>query len=136
MAVYGNMLAAFPELMKTYEVFKMKPYVVGGYGERYDRRNVKGYWSWRKQSKMDIEGDLQMPNHQATFWVQDDSLKKKCLMEQGDFVEVNEEVFRVIDDFNFSHEGGFARCLMQKVAGPVDMQYSNMNVDRAIEDDY
>jgi len=131
-----NMLAAFPELIKTYEVFKMKPNVGGGYGGRYDKRKVSGYWSWRKQSKMDEEGGLRTPNHQATFWVQSYFLGKKILIEQNDYVEVDNKIFVVIDDQNFTKEGGFYKCLMQRLAGPTDQQVTNRRVDGAIAADY
>jgi len=131
-----NMLAAFPELIETYEVFKMKPYVGGGYAERYDKRKVRGYWSWRKQSKMGEEGGLRTPNHQATFWVQSYFLGKKILIEQNDHVEVDDKIFVVIDDQNFTKEGGFYKCLMQRLAGPTDQQVTNRRVDGAIAADY
>jgi hypothetical protein len=136
MPVYGEMLSAFPELMKTYEVFKMKPYIGAGYGERYDKRNVEGYWSWRKQSKMDVDGDLRTPNHQATFWVRDSFLGKKVAVEQNDYIEVNGKMFVVVDDQNFSHEGGFYKCLMQKLSGITDQQVSNTKVSEAVKGDY
>jgi hypothetical protein len=136
MAVYGEMVLAFPELLKTYEVFNMRPRIGAGYGERRNRRNVRGYWSWRKQSKMDVEGDLRTPNHQATFWVQDNFLGKKVAMGQNDHVEVDGKMFVTIDDQNFSHEGGFYKCLMQRLAGVTDQQTSNKKVDETIKGDY
>jgi len=104
----AGMLYAFPEYVKAYEVFKMKPRIGGGYGERYDKRQVQGYWSWRKQTKMDAEGDLRTPDHQATFWVQ-------ARPQDGN---------------------GFIKCLMQVVAGPTDQQVANPKVDEAIVNDY
>jgi len=130
------MLSAFPELMRTYEVFKMKPRVGAGYGERYDQRKVKGYWSWRKSGKVRVEGDLNVPDHQATFWVKSNFLGKKVALVQNDFVEVDAEIFRVVQADNFSREGGFFKCLMQRLAGPTDQQVSNSKVDQAIRGDY
>jgi hypothetical protein len=130
------MLAAFPELMKDYEAFKMKPHIGGGYGERYDKRTVTGYWSWRKSGKMGTEGDLNVPNHQATFWAQDDFLTGETLIGQNDFVEVKGDVFRVIEDDDFSHEGGFTKCLMQRLAALDGRQVTNIKVDEAVRSDY
>jgi len=131
-----DLLAAFPELIETYEVFKMKPCIGGGYGERYDKRTVRGYWSWRKQSKMDEEGDLRTPNHQTTFWVQSCFAGKKILIGQNDHVEVDGKIFVAIDDQNFTKEGGFYKCLMQRLAGPTDQQVTNRRVDGVIAADY
>jgi len=132
----GSMLSVFPELMKTYEVFKMKPFTGGGYGPRYDKRNVQGYWSWRRSGKMGIEGDQRVPNHHATFWVQSYFLGNKTAINQNDYVEVDDEVFLVVQNDNFTHEGGFYKCLMQKAAGLTDRQYTNPNVDKVIRSDY
>jgi hypothetical protein len=133
---YGDMLSAFPELMTEYEVFKMKPHTGAGYGKRHDRRTVTGYWSWRKHTKMGIEGDLRTANDQATFWAKDDFLTGKKVVGQGDYIEVDGTVFLVVEDDSFSREGGFTRCTMQRVAGPDGRQVVNQNVDKAVLGDY
>jgi len=130
------MLMAFPELVKPYEVFRMKPRVGGGYSARYDRREVQGYWSWRKQTKEDIEGGLNAPDHQATFWVRKRFAAEKAVVSQNDFMEVNGVIFRVVNDQDFSVEGGFYKCLMQRMAGPTDLQVSNTKVADAVRSDY
>lgn len=136
MPVYGDMILSFPELLKTYEVFKMKPRVGAGYGPRYDKRKVRGYWSEHKQGEMGIMGGLRTPDYQATFWVQDDFLTKQSVVDQQDFVEVKGRVYEVIKDQDFSHEGGFSKCLMQVLAGPTDQQVPNTKVKGVIENDY
>jgi hypothetical protein len=127
-------LAFFPELMKPYTVFKMKPGIGAGYGKRKNIRKVTGYWSWRKSGKMGIEGDLQVLNHQAVFWARNDFLTGKPLIDQGDFVEVGKDVFRVVEDDNFSHESGFTKCLMQLVQGNTDQQRPHRRVNLGVED--
>jgi len=132
----GDMLLAFPEYLKDYEVFKMKPRTGAGYDERYDKRKVEGYWSWRKQSKMDEQGGLRTPNHQATFWVRDHYLSNDVVVEQNDYVEVKGKIFVVVDDQDFSCEGGFYRLLMQRLAGPTDQQVRNPAAETTIRSDY
>jgi hypothetical protein len=134
--VYGDMLIAFPEIMEPFEVFKMEPHVGGGYGERHDKRTVVGYWSWRKGGQMGIEGDLRTNNERATFWAKDDFFTGKSNISQGDYVEVDDSVYLVIDDDNFSREGEFTKCPMQLVAGLTDQQHTNTKVDEAIRNDY
>ena len=131
-----NMLLVFPEYVRTYEVFKMKPRVGGGFEGRYGLRKVDGYWSWRKQSKMGEEGGLRALNYQATFWAKSFYLGKRVLIGQNDYMEVGGKIFVVIDDQNFSEEGGFSKCLMQELAGPTDRQVANRRVDGAIAADY
>jgi len=133
---YGSMLSAFPELIKSYEVFNMKPRIGAGYGERYNKRAVRGYWSWRKRSELGIQGDLRTENYDATFWAKDDEATGECLIRQKDYVEVKGKIFIVMDDQNFSHEGAFARCLMRRLAGPTDQQVANTSVDEVVVNDY
>ena len=114
----------------------MKPRAGGGFEGRYGLRKVDGYWSWRKQSKMDEEGGLRTLNYQATFWVRSFYLGKRVLVGQNDYVEVDGKIFVVIDDQNFSKEGGFSKCLMQRLEGPTDKQVTNRRVDGAIAADY
>jgi len=134
--ISGDMLLAFPELLKIYEVFKMRPRVGAGYGERYGNIKVEGYWSERKQSKMDVEGDLRTPNYQATFWVRDRLRGEPVVMEENYCLERKGKIFVVMDGQDFTVEGGFYKCLMQKLEGPTDQQVRNTNVDKAIRGDY
>jgi hypothetical protein len=134
--IYGEMLVAFPELMETCEVFKMRPRIGAGYGERYDKRKVSGYWSWRKSGKVSIEGESNVPDHQATFWARCFFLGKKTVVGHNDFIEYEGEIFRIIQPDGFTKEGGFYKCLMRRLAGPTDRQVANGTVDGAIRDDY
>jgi hypothetical protein len=133
---YGNMLRAFPELMKDYEVFKMEPRLGGGYGPRYDIRNARGYMSWRKGGKGDVEGGLKTPNQKATFWEQCDLMTGKSNVKMFDFVEAKGEILQFIEDDDFSAEGGFVRWALQKAPVLDGRQHTNPKVDTAIRDDY
>jgi len=134
--IYGDMLSYFNELMKKYPVFKMRPEAVSGYRERYDQREVEGYWSWRKLSKLGEQGDLRALNYAATFWVKRNLFTKDSPVRQNDCVEVDGEVFRAMDDQDFSREGSFIRVLMERFVGITDQQVANTRVDRVIKDDY
>jgi hypothetical protein len=136
MAVYGNMLAAFPELMRNYEVFKMAPRIGAGYNERHDKRTVRGYMSWRKSREMGIEGDARMRNDRGTFWEQHHWSIGKSQIEQGDYVELKNRLFIFVEDDDFGMEGGFSRWLIQQVSGNTDRQVTNTKVDEAIRNDY
>jgi hypothetical protein len=134
--VYGDQLAAFPELMKDYEVFKLKPRIGSGYAERCGKRIVTGYWSWRKQKRADIIEGSRTEDLQATFWVQNDFFTGKSLIELFDCVEIYGKIFSVVDEADFSHEGSFTRCGMQLMTGNTDEQVTNTKVDEVIKNDY
>jgi hypothetical protein len=134
--VYGNQLTAFPELMEDYEVFKMSPCIGAGYGERYGKKAVTGYMSWRKAREADVVGDAATKNDRGTFWEQCDFLTGESRIEQFDMVEINGELYRFVEGDDFSREGGFARWTVQYVAGNTDQQKANMRVDEIIRNDY
>jgi hypothetical protein len=133
---YGDMLAAFPELLKDYEVFKMKPYIGAGYGERRDKRIVSGYMSWRKAREAGIVGDAATKNDRGTFWEQCDFLTGESGIEPFDLVEIKGKLYRFVEGDDFSAEGGFVRWTVQLVAGNTDQQITNTKVDEAIRNDY
>jgi hypothetical protein len=130
------MLLAFPELLKEYEVFKMEPYIGGGYGPRYNQKIVTGYLSWRKHREMAIEGDLTVHNDRATFWEQCDFHTGESVIDEGYFVEIKDKIYEFVEGDDFSAEGGFARWTLQFVPGLTDRQHTNTKVDEAIRKDY
>jgi hypothetical protein len=136
MAVYGNMLAPFPELLKDYVVFKMEPHLGGGYGPRHDLRTTIGYMSWRKGGKGDIEGDLKVKNQRATFWEQCDFITGKGVVKMFDFMEAKGEILQFIEDDNFEDEGGFVRWTLQLAPVLDGRQHTNTRVDEVIRKDY
>jgi hypothetical protein len=128
------MLAAFPELLRDYEVFRMDPLIGGGYGERYDKRIVTGYWSWRKAREMGREGDARTKNDRATFWEQHGYVTGNSQIEQGDYVEMKNRLFIFVEDDDFGTEGGFSRWTAQRVAGNTDRQVPDGTVNLGARD--
>jgi hypothetical protein len=136
MPVYGRLLGAFPELIETYEVFNMKPFIGGGYGERHNKRKVRGYWSWRKGGKMDVEGELRARNERGTFWEQHGFVTGKSTVMEGDYAEVDGQIYLFVEGDDFSREAGFSKWLVQLASSVTDKQHTNTKVDEAIRNDY
>jgi hypothetical protein len=130
------MLAAFPELTQDYEVFKMNPHLGAGYGERYDKKTVTGYMSWRKAREADVVGDAATKNDRGTFWEQCDFVTGESRIEQFDMTESKGKLYRFVEGDDFSREGGFARWTVQYMAGNTDRQVTNTKVDEVIRSDY
>jgi hypothetical protein len=133
---YGEMLLAFPERLAEYEVFKMPSRIGAGYGERYGKKAVTGYMSWRKAREADIVGGAATKNDRGTFWEQCDLLTGESRIEQFDFMEIKKMLYRFVEGDDFSREGGFARWTVQYVAGNTDQQTANTKVDEVIRSDY
>jgi hypothetical protein len=132
--VYGDMLAAFPELLRDYEVFKMNPGVGASYGERHDKKTVAGYMSWRKAREGSIQGDARTKNDRGTFWEQCDLLTGESQIEQFDYMEIKGKLYLFVEGDDFSEEGGFTRWTVQYVAGNTDRQVSDDTVNLGARD--
>jgi hypothetical protein len=130
------MVSAFPELLKDYTVFKMRPRIGAGYGERYDIRTVTGYFSRRKAKEADIVGGLAVANDRATFWEQHDFKTGESRIEQLEYINAKGKLLKFIEDDNMGEEGGFTRWTVQLVAGNTDEQVTNTKVDENIRNDY
>jgi hypothetical protein len=132
--VYGDMLSAFPELLEDYEVFKMDPRAVGGYGERYDKRTATGYLSHRKSRRAGHVSEALLKNDEATFWERHNVMTGESSIEQLDFMETKGKLWRFVEEDDFGKEGNFTRWTVQKVAGNTDQQVPHSTVRLGAED--
>jgi hypothetical protein len=134
--VYGDQLSAFPELLKDYTVFKMRPRIGAGYGERYDIRSIAGYFSRLKSKEADIVGGTKVANDRATFYEQHDFRTGESRIKQFDYVEAKKRLWTFIEDDDMGDEGGFTKWTLQLVRGVTDQQQTNTQVDENIRNDY
>jgi hypothetical protein len=131
--VFGDQLVFFPELMQRYEVFSMEPLIGAGYRKRENIRKVTGYFSWIKGGNMGTVADLQTENQNATFWVRDFSGGKGGI-KQGEYIEVDSELFKFVHDDGFSREGGFIIYNLQLAQGNTGEQQPHRNVNLGMEE--
>jgi hypothetical protein len=132
-AIYGDQLAFFSELLEEHVVFKMDPKLSAGYGQRYDQRVVTGYFSWIKSGKMGIEGDLRTENENATLWTLDET-DGRGVVEQGDYLEKDGFLLVVNHGDGYEREGGFAVHSLQLVPAFTDRQQRDEGVNIGIKD--
>jgi hypothetical protein len=133
MAIYGDMLAAFPELMGEHVVFKMLPRAGAGYGPRYGQRTVTGYFSWIKGGTMGVEGDLRVGNQNGTLW-EKAGADGKGVIEQGDYVEEDGSLFVFVHDDGYAREGGFIVHNLQLVPAFTGKQPRDEGVNIGFKD--
>ncbi len=114
--VYGDMLLAWTEQIRTVEVYDMTPLVNGGWqpvkdqGGTIIKTAVRGvFQNTRGGGIRDENGNLVRHNGRE-FWTKTADLAGKFLDWSGD-------VYRLTDNNNWSHEGGFWRYGLEKVVG-------------------
>ena len=133
MSTYGELLSAFPELLKEYQIFTMEPRAGGGYTNRRNLFKRTGAFVKGARSKAAISGEARVTNEAGVFYCRE--FKASDCTPQGVYFEENNQIFVISDDQIFSSEAGFAAYECQLVQGSTDTQVENLNVEsRTIED--
>ena len=115
--VYGDMLLAWPEQMRTLSVYDMKARINGGWdkvvdpqtGELITQTIIGVFQNTRGGGVKESNGNL-IKTEGRELWTQTGNL-------DGKFLDFEGEVYRLQDTNNWSFEGGFHRYGLQKVVG-------------------
>lgn len=115
--VYGDMLLAWPEQMRTLSVYDMKAKINGGWEKVVDPQTGKlitqtiigVFQNTRGGGVKESNGNL-VKTEGRELWTQTANL-------DGKFLDFEGEVYRLQDTNNWSFEGGFHRYGLQKVVG-------------------
>ena len=134
MAIYGDMLSAFPELLKEYQMFTMDPKAGGGYQNRTPLFKKTGCFIKDTRSRMAISGESRITNEAGTFYCFE--FKPSELMPQGVYFEEDNQIFVVATDQVFDREAGFGAYGCQLVQGTTDRQVENRQVENRTISDY
>ena len=133
MSYYGDLLSAFPELLKEYQIFTMEPIAGGGYRNRTNLYKKTGGFIKGAKSQAGIQGEARVTNEAGVFYCYE--LKPTERVPQGVYFEENGQIFLIQDDQLFAKEAGFAAYGCQIVQGLTDTQVENREVEtRTIED--
>lgn len=132
--VYGDMLAAFPELMNQIAIFSMKPKVGGGYEPRVHLFYVRGAFIRGMKNREKIQGENRVAN-QSGMLICFDHIPQGAV-QQGCYFEDAGEVFQAVDDQQYAREGGFSVYSGQLVQGLTDQQHENPATENIVISDY
>jgi len=134
MSAYGEMLSAFPELLKEYQFFTMEPLAGGGYDNRQMLFVKTGSFLKGARSHTAIQGEARTTNEAGVFYCYE--IKNSELVKQGTYFEDGNQIFMINDDQIFAKEAGFGAYGCQLVQGPTDKQVENLNVESRTIGDY
>ena len=115
--VYGDMLLAWPEQMRTLSVYDMEAKINGGWNKVVDPQTgdlitqtiIGVFQNTRGGGVKDSNENLVITNG-CELWTETGNL-------DGKFIDVEGLVYRLQDTNNWSFEGGFHRYGLQKVVG-------------------
>lgn len=122
MSVYGDMLSFFPEQMRSFPYFSMKPLTVAAYEPRVLLGTVRGVFQYVKRGDLKEENEALADVDVPTIWT-----RKK--LEVGNFIEVEDTVFRISSNYPWKFEAGFYCFTLETVVGNTDQQTPHPFVD-------
>jgi hypothetical protein len=134
MSVYGDLLAAFPELIQEHQFFTMTPRTGGGYYNKTNLYKKEGAFIRARKSKSAVQGEARVINETGVFYCYENSPYE--LVRQGDYFEVDGEVLTIVDSQVYNKEGGFGVYTCQLVQGGTYTQTEDLKVETRTIGDY
>ena len=134
MSIYGDLLSAFPELIKQHQIFTMTPKAGGGYTNRTNLFKKRGAFIKGAKSRMGVYGEARIPNEAGVLFCYE--TKESERLSHGMYFEEDNQIFVIVDDQVYAREAGFGAYGCQLVQGVTDRQVENMNVEHSTIEDY
>lgn len=122
MAIYGDMLAFFPELKRKYVTFRMAPQVKGMYGPRANEGTIIGILQNVKYGDIVKQGNTEADTEVPVLWTRAELLIDSYIEDEDGVV------FKRTRPSDWHNYGGFRAYVLETVVGASD-QESNTNVD-------
>ena len=123
MARYGDQLAFFSEQVRMFKYFSMNPLSVASYSQRVFLGNIKGVFQYVKKGDLIRENDTEADVNVPTIWTH-----KK--LKVGNFIEMDDELYRITSDYPWKFEGGFYCYSLETFVGNSDEQqpFEDVNI--------
>ena len=115
MGIYGNLLAFFPEQFRLWEYFSMSPLATGSYTKRESLGKIRGVFQFVKKGDLIRENDTEADVNVPTIWT-------KTKLKVGNFIEFEDELYRITSDYPWKFEGGFYCYSLETFVGNDDSQ--------------
>lgn len=118
MGIYGDMLLAWPEQMRTLTVYEMQPELPGGWSEEENPLEIRGIIQHTSGRRLkDLGGNLAQ-GAGLELWTNAGELV-------GRFTKLEGDVYRITGDNKWESEGGFFRYTLEKVIGNDNTEQDN-----------
>jgi hypothetical protein len=128
MGVYGDQLAFFAEQFRMFKYFSMNPLPVASYSQRVFLGNIKGVFQYVKKGDLIRENDTEADVNVPTIWT-------RTKLKVGNFIEMDDELYRITSDYPWKFEGGFYCYSLETFVGNSDAQETFEDVNLG-QDDY
>lgn len=113
--VYGDQLAFFSEQFRMFDYFSMEAQPVASYSQRKPLGKIKGVFQYVKKGDLIRENDTEADVNVPTIWT-------RTKLRVGNFIEMDEELYRITSDYPWKFEGGFYCYSLETFVGNSDVQ--------------
>ena len=113
--IYGDQLAFFTEQFRMFDYFSMNPLPVASYSQRVFLGKIKGVFQHVKKGDLIRENDTEADVNVPTIWT-------RTKLKVGNFIEMDEELYRITSDYTWKFEGGFYCYSLETFVGNSDTQ--------------
>lgn len=128
MGVYGDQLVFFAEQFRMFKYFSMNPLPVASYSQREFLGNIKGVFQYVKKGDLIRENEVEADVNVPTIWT-------RTKLKVGNFIEMDDELYRITSDYPWKFEGGFYCYSLETFVGNSDAQEPFKDVNLG-QDDY
>lgn len=109
--IYGEFLLAFPEQFKTAIVYDMHPKINGGWIEvPGSRQYIRCIYQHTGGKRITISNGNTVQSSGMELWTENAGLN-------GKFTTIENTVYRLVSDNQWTNEGGFCKYSLDKVVG-------------------
>ena len=123
MGVYGDQLAFFTEQFRMFNYFSMNPLPVASYSQRVFLGKIKGVFQHVKKGDLIRENDTEADVNVPIIWT-------RTKLKGGNFIEMDDELYRITSDYPWKFEGGFYCYSLETFVGNSDVQqpFEDVNI--------
>jgi hypothetical protein len=122
-SIYGDSLAFFAEQFRIFDYFSMQALPVASCSKRVPLGKIKGVFQHVKKGDLIRENDTEADVNVPTIWT-------RTKLKVGNFIEMDDEVYRITSDYTWKFEGGFYCYSLETFVGNSDEQtpFEDVNI--------
>lgn len=125
-AIYGDMLAFFPELIRKIVLYEKQPTTIAGHFFKENVRVSSGVIQFCKAGDIVVNGQVLNDTDCPVLWTRS-MLAMNTYVQDSDLIE-----YRRTKDNAYAVEGGFNVYILEKVTGNTDTNTRDTSVDLGV----
>lgn len=121
-AVYGDMLAFFPELIRRFVLYEKSPTIIAGHTDKKNLRQTSGILQFCKAGDVVVNGQTLNDVDAPLIWTRSD-------IGMDTYIEADGVEYRRTKNNKYVREAGFYIYVLESVVGNTDTQTPDTTVN-------